>query len=97
MCTGKYSLMNVATIVSADLSGMRNASGHPVRWSIIVSMCLFPDVDVSHSVTKSIAILLNDLSGIWLNLGLFSSAKYAVCNILPNVLIHSFPITLFFY
>ena len=46
MCTGKYSLMNVATIVSADLSGMGNASGHPLRWSIIVSMCLLPEVDV---------------------------------------------------
>ena len=29
MCTGKYSLLNVATIVSVDLSGMGNASGHP--------------------------------------------------------------------
>ena len=56
--------MNVATIVSVDLSGMGNASGHPVRWSIIVSMCLFPDVYVSHSVTRSIAILSNGLSGI---------------------------------
>ena len=64
MCSGKYSLMNVATIVSADLLGMGNASGHPVRWSIIVSMCLLPDVYVSHSVTRSIAILLNGLSGI---------------------------------
>ena len=31
MCTGKYSLINVATIVSADLSRMGNASGHPVK------------------------------------------------------------------
>ena len=31
MCTGKYSLIKVATIVSADLSGMGNASGHPVK------------------------------------------------------------------
>ena len=64
MCTGKYSLMNVATIVSADLSVIGNASGHPVRWSIIVSMCLFPDVDVSHLVTRTIAILSNGLYGI---------------------------------
>ena len=64
MCTGKYSLINVETIVYVDLSGIGNASGHPVRWSIIVNMCLFPDVDVSHSVTRSIAILLNRLSGI---------------------------------
>ena len=31
MCTGKYSLINVATIVSTDLSGIGNASGHPVK------------------------------------------------------------------
>ena len=31
MCTGKYSLIDVATIVSADLSGMGNASGHLVE------------------------------------------------------------------
>ena len=31
ICTGKYSLINVATIVSADLSGMGNASGHLVK------------------------------------------------------------------
>ena len=64
MCTSKYSLINVETIVSADLSGIGNASGHPVRWSMIVSMCLLPYVDVSHLVTRSIAILLNGLSGI---------------------------------
>ena len=64
MCTGKYSLINVATIVSADLSGMGNASGHPVKWSIIVRMCLLPDVEVLQSVTKSMAILSNGLSGI---------------------------------
>ena len=64
MFTGKYSVINVETIVSADLSGIGNASGHPVRWSIIVNMCLLLDVDVSHSVTRSIAILSNGLSGI---------------------------------
>ena len=64
MCTGKYSLIHVETIVSADLSGIGNASGHPVRWSIIVKMCLLPDVDVSHSVIRSIVILSNGLSGI---------------------------------
>ena len=56
MCPDKYSLMNVETIVSAYLSGIGNASGHPVRWSILVKMCLLPDVDVSHSVTRSIVI-----------------------------------------
>ena len=39
-------------MVSADLSGIGNASGHPVRWSIIVRMCLLPDVEVSPSVTN---------------------------------------------
>ena len=31
MCTGRYSFMNVVSIVSADLSGIGYASGHPVR------------------------------------------------------------------
>ena len=60
MCTGRYLLMKVETIVS----GIGNASGYPVKWSIMVRMCLFPDVDVSHSVTRSIAILSNGLLGI---------------------------------
>ena len=64
MCTGKYSVINVESIVSVDLSGMGNASGHLVRYSIIVKMCLLPDVDVSHAVMRSIVILLNGLSGI---------------------------------
>ena len=64
MCTGKYSFINVETIVSAVLPGIGYASGHPVRWSIIVQMHLLPDVKVSHSVMRSIAILSNGLSGI---------------------------------
>ena len=64
ICTGRYSFIKVETIVSAVLSHMGYASGHPVRWSIIVKMCLFPDVDVSHSVMRSIAILSNGLLGI---------------------------------
>ena len=64
MCTSKYSLMKVVTMVSADLSGMGNASGHLVKWSIMVRMCLLPDVDVLHSVMRSIAILSNGLSSI---------------------------------
>ena len=64
ICTDKYSLIREATMVSADLSGIGNASGHPVRWSIIVRMCLLPDVEVLQSVTKSMAILSNGLSGI---------------------------------
>ena len=31
MCTGKYSLIRVGTMVSADLSGIGKASGHPIR------------------------------------------------------------------
>ena len=31
MHTGRYSLINVATMVSADLSGMETASGHLVK------------------------------------------------------------------
>ena len=42
-CTGRYLLMKVDTIVSADLFSIRNASGHPVKWSIMVRICLFPD------------------------------------------------------
>ena len=64
MCTGRYLLMKVDTIVSADLSGIGNASGHLVKWSMMVRVCLFPNVDVSHSVTRSIAILFNGLLGI---------------------------------
>ena len=37
---------------------MGKASGHPVRWSMIVSMCLLPEVEVLQSVTRSIAILI---------------------------------------
>ena len=68
--------MMVVIIVSADLSGM----GNPVRWLIIVRMCLFPEIDVSHSITKLIAICqmicLGSLSFVWvgLDLGLFSAA-----------------------
>ena len=34
MCTGKYSLINMATIVSVDLSGIGNASGHQMIYLI---------------------------------------------------------------
>ena len=64
MCSGRYSLINIETIGSVDLSDMGNASGHPVRWAMMVKMCLFTDVDVSHSVTRLIVILSNGLSGI---------------------------------
>ena len=64
MYTGKYSFINVETIVSMVLSSRGNASGHTVRWTMIVSMCLLPHVDILHSVTRSIPILSNGLSGI---------------------------------
>ena len=64
LCTGKYSFINVETIVSVVLLGIGNASGHPVKWSIIFKMCLLPDVNVLHSVMRLIAILSNALSGI---------------------------------
>ena len=64
MCIGKYWFIRVATMVSADLSGIGKASSQPVRWSIMVNIFLLPEVEVSQSVTKSIAILSNVLSGI---------------------------------
>ena len=51
-------------MVSTDLSSIGKASSPPVRWSIIVRMCLLPDVDISHSLTKLMAILSTGLSGI---------------------------------
>ena len=37
--TRRYWFMKVDTMVSADLSGIGNASGHPFGWSIMVRMC----------------------------------------------------------
>ena len=79
---------------------MGNASGLPVRWSIIVKMCLFPDVDVLHSVTRLIVILSNGLSGFLsfakgnAKFGLLPVAKCAICNIFSNILVHTFPVIL---
>ena len=56
--------MNVDTTVPAGLSSMVKASGHPVRLSMMVRICLLPEVEVSHSVTKVMAILSNGHSGI---------------------------------
>ena len=57
--------MKVDSIVSADLSDIGNASGcHHVRWSIIVRICLLPELDVSYSMTRSMGILSNDHSRI---------------------------------
>ena len=64
MWIGKYWLMMVETIVSTYLYGIGKGSSQPVRLSIMVRMCLFPELEVLHSVTKSMAILSNGLSGI---------------------------------
>ena len=56
--------MNVDTIVYVDLSGIGKVSGYPVRWSMMVRICLLPEVEDSHSVTKSMAILSNGHSSI---------------------------------
>ena len=48
MWTGRYWLMKVDTILYADLSGVAKASGHPVRLSIIVRICLLPELEVLH-------------------------------------------------
>ena len=70
---------------------------------MMVRICLLPEVDVSHSVTKSMAILSNGhssishLQGVRLNLGFFSVAYCTVSYIFPDVLIHAFPVVLMFY
>ena len=56
--------MNALVIVSADLFGIGIASGHPVRRSMMVRICLFPLLDSVKSVTRSIAILSKGQSGI---------------------------------
>ena len=48
--------MKVDTTVSADLSSIGKASGHPLRWSIIVRMCLLPDVDTVSYVFLEILV-----------------------------------------
>ena len=81
MCTGRYLLMKVETIVSADLSGIENVSGHPIKWSMMVRICLFPDVDVSYLVIKVYCNFIEwsvrnicHLKWVILNNGFFSAA-----------------------
>ena len=38
--------MNVDTIVCVDFSSMGKASGYPVKSSMMVSICLLPEVEV---------------------------------------------------
>ena len=104
MRTGKYSFINGETIVSPVLSGIGNASGHPVRWSITVKMCLLPDVDVSHIVMRSNSNFIEwsiwyfcHLQRVMLDFGFLPLAKYTICNVFPNILVHTLPVILSFY
>ena len=58
---------------------------------IMVRMCLLPELEASHSVTKSVAILLDGCSGI------FFVAKCILSYVIPDVLVHAFPVVLMFY
>ena len=69
---------------------------------MMVRICFLPEMEVSHSVTKSMAILSNGHSGIsvickgydcTLVLSLWHSVQYAF----PDVLIHAFPVIFIFY
>ena len=103
MCTGRYLLMKVETIVSADLSSMGNASGHPVKWSMIVSICLFLDV-LSFTLSNWIYCNfvkwsvgdLHHLKWIILNFGFSYVAQGTICNVFLNILVHAFPIIFVF-
>ena len=55
----------------------------------IVEMCLLPDVDVSHSVMRSICYFVKwsiwyfcHLQRVMLNFGFLPVAEYAICNII---------------
>ena len=70
----------------------------------MVRMCLLPELEVLHSVTKSITILLKGHSGISvickrlsLNVCFFSVAKCTLSDVFPDILVHAFPIILMFY
>ena len=97
--------MKVGTIVSADLPGIRNASGHPVRWSIMGRMCLLPELEVSHSVTKlwqscrkGILEFLSSVEGKPEPLLFLISKVYSEqCISLYPLSVYAFPIVLSFY
>ena len=55
--------MRVQTMVSSFLLGMGKASSNPVKLSMMVRMCWFPDMTTFWSVTKSIEILSKGPSG----------------------------------
>ena len=70
---------------------------------MMMRICLLPEVEVSHSVPKLMAILLNGHSSIChlqrirLNFGFFPAAQCTVNHAFPNILIHAFPVVLMFY
>ena len=71
-------------MASAFLSGMGKTSDHPVKWSVIVSICWFPNADMLRSETRSMAILSKVLSGmsvIWRGYTrVFAFSSYTVHN-----------------
>ena len=71
---------------------MGKASGHPIKWSMIVRMCWFPDVEML-GVTRSMAIYPpSAVSNLCFHL--FPFAKSAVCNVLADFFVHSIPVVL---
>ena len=73
------------TMVSDFLSGMGKASGHPTYWSMIVSMCWFPDADMLRSETRSMAILSKVLSGIFV-----ICSRYTCVLAFPSYTMHNY-------
>ena len=94
--------MKMQTIVSAFLSVMGKASGHPVKWSVIMRMSWFPDMETLRSVTKYIAILLKGPSGMFIicngYIDILAFPSCTGCNLqcIVDVLIHSLPLVLLF-
>ena len=93
--------MKMQTVVYAFLSGMGKASGHPVKWPMVVSMCWLPDAQTLRSNTRSMAILSKGLSGIsviWsgytcvLAFSLLHNSQ--LFDVFVDVLIHAFPVIL---
>ena len=104
MFTGKYSFINVETIVSVVLSGIGKALDHPVRRSIIVKMCLLPDVELPHSVMRLPSYFIQwpiwyfrHLQWAMLNFGFLPTAKCTIGNIFPNIFVDTFPVILPLY
>ena len=93
--------MIMQTIVSAFLFGIGKASGHPVKWSTMVRIYWFPDLETFWSVTKSMAILPKGQSclsiicdGYICIFWIFLLAKGTMSNVFLDVLVHSIPVIL---